>query len=850
MDESSRSAGALPIISWIRASVRRQIAVVLVAILALFAFNVFITFQFISSQKADAGVVNIAGRQRMLSQKMSKEAFSLEAGDEGSREALAATTAEFDSTLSDLRNGNAERGITPPPASVVPQLDKIAEAWAPFYEQAKIVDVVSVSNPEFDDALQHVLTTNGELLTSSNQAVSLYAAAGAPATVLDIAGRQRMLSQKMSKEAFAVATGDQASRDALAATATEFDTNLKDLISGNAARGITPPPATVRPQLDTVLAQWEPFLAATRLIEVAPVLNPAFSEAVQYLHKHNLEILTSSNVAVSLYDEAFSGKINTLQRNLVIMAAIVTALTGAGFWFVGRFIAAPLNRVRDALNAVSQGDVSATVSVSSQDEIGQIAHSYSETQQYLTEMAASANRIAEGDLGTEVEPRSAEDTLGNAFVRMQDYLSSTAGVAASIADGDLTVQARAQSERDELGVAFERMARTLREVMGEAGTAAGALNSAKDELARVADEAAMATTEVARASGQVAEGSGDQATAAQQVTEGVNDLMSAIDRVTEGAGQQSTAVTEATEVGNRVASAAEQMAESADGAADGAREAASTADEGSQMVERTVDGIGRIKSTVDAAADEIATLGERSAEIGKIVAVIEDIAAQTNLLALNAAIEAARAGEQGRGFAVVAEEVRQLAERVSAATKEIAELIGGVQAGVDASVKAMQEGAQEMDAGTRTAAEAGEALGRIMTAVQSVTGQVVEIAQGAQGLKATGQEMAQRLEQINTVAESNSQEASGMGGTAATVSESISSIAAVAEENSAASEQVSASTEQLTAQVEEISGSTHELGGMAGRLQEQIARFKLDGGAQLVAVELDTIAAEQEEEAA
>ena len=479
----------------------------------------------------------------------------------------------------------------------------------------------------------------------------------------------------------------------------------------------------------------------------------------------------------------------TARNAMIALAVAATALGGGLAFWLTRGIVGRVNRMKVAAEGIARGDLEQAVEVRSRDEIGEMAASFREMIASLGAAAATAEQIAAGNLTVRVEPRSERDTLGHALALMVT---------------------------------------TLRTTMSETRIAAAAVAEAKDQLALVAEEAARATQEVARAATQVAEGTAQQAENVQEINQSVEGLALALQQVTSGAAQQATAIEETSAVSDRVAVAAQQMAAGATLAADGARSTADTAQEGAMRVSDTIAGIDRIKRALDAASHEVGELGARSAEIGDIVETIDDIAAQTNLLALNAAIEAARAGEQGRGFAVVADEVRRLAERVSAATKEIAGLIGGVQQGVTASVRAMDEGTQQMNAGTTAAADAGRALERILEAVSSVGAQIGQIADGAADLRTSGIEMAGRIQDIRSVADENVVAARAMTGTADAVGDAVGGIAAVAEQSSASMEQVSASAEEMSAQVEEIWASTNELGRMADRLNEQLDRFVLE----------------------
>jgi len=178
------------------------------------------------------------------------------------------------------------------------------------------------------------------------------------------------------------------------------------------------------------------------------------------------------------------------------------------------------------------------------------------------------------------------------------------------------------------------------------------------------------------------------------------------------------------------------------------RQATEDASSGGQVVELTVEMMRGVTDSVDRAAKQIAGLGERSSQIGQIVNVIDEIASRTNLLALNAAIEAARAGEQGRGFAVVAGEVRNLAERTTGATKEIADMVGGFQRETEIAIFAMGEGASQVRQAVGAVTEAGAKLRLIIGSAEEAAGMVNQIAAAAAEQSSATEEVTGSISRI------------------------------------------------------------------------------------------------------
>src|SRR5690606_27616176 len=152
------------------------------------------------------------------------------------------------------------------------------------------------------------------------------------------------------------------------------------------------------------------------------------------------------------------------------------------------------------------------------------------------------------------------------------------------------------------------------------------------------------------------------------------------------------------------------------------------AERGADAVKRTLEGIEEIRASSGTVGEVIRQLGNRIAAIDNILNVIDDVAEQTNLLALNAAIIAAQSGEHGRGFAVVADEIKDLAERTGASTKEIAELIRGVQEESKNAVVAIAKGERSVEVGVQLSQAAEHALAEIVQSAGKATEMVKAIA--------------------------------------------------------------------------------------------------------------------------
>ncbi|MBD2328161.1 methyl-accepting chemotaxis protein [Alkalinema sp. FACHB-956] len=173
----------------------------------------------------------------------------------------------------------------------------------------------------------------------------------------------------------------------------------------------------------------------------------------------------------------------------------------------------------------------------------------------------------------------------------------------------------------------------------------------------------------------------------------------------------------------------ETIAENANQSTIVAQNATKTAMTHEQSMAVTVEKIDQLRGTIEDTAQKVQQLGMSSQQISRIVALIKEFAVQTDLLAVNAGLEASRAGAQGRGFAIIASEVAGLAARSAEATREIEQITETIQLETKAVVEAMNQGSQQVAAGSHDVRNAKLGLASLVKVSQQISQWVESISQ-------------------------------------------------------------------------------------------------------------------------
>jgi len=279
------------------------------------------------------------------------------------------------------------------------------------------------------------------------------------------------------------------------------------------------------------------------------------------------------------------------------------------------------------------------------------------------------------------------------------------------------------------------------------GSPKGAVITVSDQTASLDRQREVAAQQerLSRAGARISE-------LAEHVASATELLSASADDQAQGAQKQRSQTTAVATAMEEMTGTVIEVARNASATSEAAAMAQRSAGEGAAMVTRAVAAINEVSQSAAQLGREVGELDARAEEIGRIIGVINDIADQTNLLALNAAIEAARAGEAGRGFAVVADEVRKLAEKTVAATKEVEQAIGTIQERSRHAMAAMRRTEDQVGESTSLSNQAGDALKLITENIGDMVQRVEQIATAAEEQSASAEEIKHSVEDIADIA--------------------------------------------------------------------------------------------------
>ncbi|MGY2261354.1 methyl-accepting chemotaxis protein [Pseudomonas sp. SDO55104_S430] len=610
------------------------------------------------------------------------------------------------------------------------------------------------------------------------------------------AGELRVLSQRIAKNATEAAAGKAAAFKLLSDARNDFAQRWSYLKKGDPVTGLPPAPPAVRPEMRAVQLDWERLLKNTDAILTSEQTVLSLHQVAATLAETvpQLQVEYEKVVEILLQRGAPAAQVAMAQRQSLlaerILGAVNTVLSGdensqqAADAF-GRDAA----RFGQVLNGMLNGNVALRVSqVEDRDARARLM----EISELFEFVSGSVDEILE----TSPELFKVRESATNIFSLSQTLLDEASHLASGFENlaggrdtdtiGGYVLGLAALASIILIGMVMVRETnRQLRETAEKNERNQNAIMRLLDEIEDLADGDLTVTASVTEDfTGTIADSinySVDQlrdlvATinlTAGQVAAAVQETQATAMHLAQASEHQAQQISEASTAINDMAESIDQVSANAAESSAVAERSVEIANKGNEVVHNTIHGMDNIREQIQDTAKRIKRLGESSQEIGDIVSLIDDIADQTNILALNAAIQASMAGDAGRGFAVVADEVQRLAERSSAATRQIETLVRAIQTDTNEAVISMEQTTTEVVRGARLAQDAGVALEEIEGVSKTLAALIQSISNAAQQQTSSAGQISLTM---NVIQQITTQTSSGSTATA----ESIGNLAKMA----------------------------------------------------------------------